>query len=90
MANPLPNESEIYKKIEKNNLKIPRDIWELIEHHIGNDIHAINFIVGSYITGDSPEAIPPKDSQKILYRCDEIKKFLIKLREAAREAPKRD
>ena len=85
MANPLSNESAVYEKIKKENIRVHSLVWELIDHYIGNDLHAMQFIVGSYVVGETPEAIPPEDGKKVLARCDEIRKFLKKLKEATKK-----
>jgi len=85
MANPLSNEKEIYEKIAKEKLKIPSAIWELLEHHLGNDLYAISMIVGSHIVGDEKEAIPLEDGEKIIKHVGAIKAFLNKLSNVARE-----
>lgn len=46
MANPLPNEEEIYRKIEKKEITIDPEILGLIRHHIGNDLQVIFLGVG--------------------------------------------
>lgn len=46
MANPLNNEAEIYERIRKENLKIHPIIWELINHHIRNDLNRISTGLG--------------------------------------------
>ena len=84
MANPLSEEKELYAKIEKEKLSIPRPIWELIEHHLGNDVYAITLIASSHITGDDREPIPPDEAKKIVEHCLEIKKFLDKIRSATK------
>jgi hypothetical protein len=43
MANPLTNEKEIYEKIEKEGLRIPQEIQELLNHHLRNDTQVIMF-----------------------------------------------
>jgi|GEM_PF-1058717 len=43
MANPLYNEEALYEAIEKNKLQIPREIWELLNHHLRNDDQVIMF-----------------------------------------------
>ncbi len=85
MANPLSNEAQIYEKIKNEGLKVHPLVWELLDHYIGNDIYAIQIIVGSYVIGDNPEPIPSKDGQKIINRCEEVRKFLIKLKEATKK-----
>jgi len=79
MANPLSNEKEIYERIEKEKLTIPQPIWELIDHHIGNDVYMISLISGSHVIGEEEEPIPVEDGQKIIKHCKEIKTFLEKL-----------
>lgn len=86
MANPLSNEKEVFKQIKQKKMTIDPVVWEVITHYIGNDVHAIQFIAGNYVVGDEPEDIPAEDGQKILDRCDEIRKFLIKLREATKSS----
>lgn len=86
MANPLPNEKELYEKIEKEKISIPPDFWDLLEHHLGNDIYAISLIAGSHVSGEEAEPIPIEDGRKIISRCAEIRTFLKKLREVS--APK--
>ncbi len=90
MANPLGNEAELYERIKKENIKIHPLVWELIDHNIGNDIHIIQFITGSHVVGDDPESIPPDHGKKILHQCDEMRKFLKKLKEATKEGVKKD
>ena len=84
MANPLSDEAEIYEKIRKENIKVHPLVWQLIDHYIGNDLHAMQFIAGSYVVSDKPQAIPSEDGKKLLGRCDEIRKFLRKLKDATK------
>ena len=85
MANPLPNEAQIYEKIKQEKIKIHPLVWELISHYIGNDVHVIHLITGSHVFGDNPSPIPAEDGKKILHRCDEVSRFLKKLREATKK-----
>lgn len=89
MANPLTNEAELYERVKKENIKVHPLVWELIDHNIGNDIQIIQFIVGNYVVGDNPESIPPDHGKKILDHCDEVRKFLRKLKEATKEGVKK-
>ena len=84
MANPLSNEKELYERIQKEKLTISPLVWQLLDHHIRNDVYAISLIVGSHITGEDKEPIPPEHGEKILNHCEEIKAFLKKLREATK------
>jgi hypothetical protein len=85
VANPFPHENEIYKKIRKNRLTVHPEIWELINHHIGNDITVIELIVGSHVFGNNSEPIPVEHARRILNHCDQIRKFLSKLRKKIRK-----
>ncbi|MBI5049592.1 MAG: hypothetical protein HZC11_01635 [Nitrospirae bacterium] len=80
MCNPLNNEKEIYEKITKERLAVPSAIWQLLDHHLGNDLYIITLIAGSHVTGESQELIPPEEGKKIIERCEEIGWFLQKLR----------
>jgi len=50
MANPLPNENEIYEKIKKESITVDPLIWELLSHNIRNDIHCISLSLGGLRT----------------------------------------
>lgn len=47
MANPLRNEEEIYRKIKEENLFIHPLVWNLIDHHLRNDLQLISLAMGS-------------------------------------------
>jgi hypothetical protein len=81
MCNPLPNEKALYEKIEKEKLTVPAVVWELLDHHLGNDLYVINLVVGSHLSGGIREPIPAEEGEKILARCEEIQRFLRKLKE---------
>lgn len=82
MANPLPNEQEIYEEIKRENFTIAPIIWQLINHHINNDLHAINLILGSTVLDGEP--LSEENAKKILKHTKEIKNFLDKLSEATK------
>jgi hypothetical protein len=79
MANPLPHELEIYEKIKKDNISIHPLIWQLIEHHINNDLYMINLIIGSTILDGEP--LSEENAKKVLKHTKEIEDFLNKLAE---------
>lgn len=81
MCNPLNNEEKIYEVIENEHLSIPPLIWELIDHHLGNDLYIINLIAGSHVVGKGKDPIPVDQGEKIIKYCVEIKRFFKKLRE---------
>lgn len=84
MSNPVPDEKELYEKIEKEKLSIPSPIWKLLDHHLGNDLYAISLIAGSRVTGEEKEPIPIEEGEKIIEHCVEIKRFLEKIRQATK------
>ncbi|HNV23430.1 MAG TPA: hypothetical protein PLH56_01600 [Candidatus Omnitrophota bacterium] len=85
MANPLSSETQIYQKIKNENIVVHPLVWELMDHHIGNDIQAVQFIAGNYVVSKKLEDIPAEDGKKILARCEEMRKFLKKLKEATKK-----
>ena len=80
MCNPINNEEKIYDVIEKEHLTVPPLIWELIEHHLGNDLYIISLIAGSHVIGKDKDPIPVEQGEKIIKYCEEINRFFKKLR----------
>ena len=76
MANMMSNEKELYEKIAKEKLTVPPPIWELINHHVGNDLYVISLIAGNYVIGDEKEPIPVEAGEKIIKHVEAIKRFL--------------
>lgn len=82
MANPLSNEQEIYERIKKENITVHPLIWELINHHIGNDLYMINLIIGSTVLGG--ESLSEENAKKVIKHSRQIQNFLDKLAEATK------
>ncbi len=47
MANPLVNENKIYEQIKAEKLKVPQVVWELINHHVRNDLYSVSVALGA-------------------------------------------
>ncbi len=77
MSNPLPNEKEIYEQIKKEGITIHPLIWQLMEHHINNDVYMINLIIGSTVLDG--ESLSKEDANKVISHGEAIKDFLDKL-----------
>ncbi len=77
MANPMRDEEEIYAKIREQNITIHPLVWELIDHHISNDLYIINIILGSTILDG--QSLTKENAESILAHSKSIKNFLIKL-----------
>jgi diguanylate cyclase (GGDEF)-like protein/PAS domain S-box-containing protein len=58
-------------------------VRELFSHQIGNDIYAIDLIVGDHIDPKSPRPVPRDDIEKILEHCWSVREFLEKFKNAA-------
>lgn len=43
MANPMMNEEEVYRRIKEEGAALDPLIWELLDHHIRNDLQIILF-----------------------------------------------
>lgn len=74
MANPLPNEKELYQKIKDEKIVIAPAIWNMLYHRMGNDITAINLICQYYLI--SKESIPVADEKKLLTYTHHIKDII--------------
>jgi 5-methylcytosine-specific restriction endonuclease McrBC regulatory subunit McrC len=85
MANPLPHEQEIYEKIKKENITIHPLLWELLEHHVHNELYMINLIIGS--TTLDGETLSVENAQKVINHGNAIKEFLEKLEKLTRPKP---
>lgn len=46
MANPLRNEDKLYEILKKENVSVHPVVWELINHHIRNDLSLISTGIG--------------------------------------------
>lgn len=46
MANPVPNEEKVYERIEKEHMRIDPLIWDLVNHHVRNDLNWITMCIG--------------------------------------------
>ena len=86
MANPLPHEPEIYERIKSENISVHPLIWELLNHHVNNDLYAINLIVGSTVLDG--ETLSEDNARRIVKHTKEIKDFLNKLSEATKSKTK--
>lgn len=86
MANKLSNEDEIYKKIHNENITVHPLIWELITHHIGNDLYMINLILAPAILPAKNRAKPisVEHAKKIYEKMLAIQKFLKELAAATK------
>ena len=83
MANPLPNETELYEQIKNEGIAIKPDIWDLIYHRLGDDISAINLLCQYYLF--SKECIPVAEAEKILTYTRDIKDVVNKLTAVSKE-----
>jgi hypothetical protein len=45
MANELPNEQELYDEIKRSGISIDPRLWQILSHHIGNDVQVIHLSV---------------------------------------------
>jgi len=76
MANPFPNEEELYERIRKEKIAISRDVWDLLYNRIGDDVTAINLLCQYYLTNS--ESVPIQEARKILIYTRDIKNTLNK------------
>ena len=45
MANPMPNEQDLLQEIKKAGVSLDPRLWQILSHHIGNDIQVIQLAV---------------------------------------------
>ncbi|MBU1999036.1 MAG: hypothetical protein KKE64_06030 [Candidatus Omnitrophica bacterium] len=64
MANIVPRDEELFKKIEQEHIQVPEVLWNVIYQYIGDPIVVINLLVRSY--ADGGEILPKDEAKKIL------------------------
>ena len=74
MANPLPNEKELYEQIRREKIKVTPDIWDLLYNRIGDDVTAINLLCQYYLKNNEP--VPIQEAKKILTYTRHIKDII--------------
>lgn len=74
MANPLPNEKELYEQLHNERITISPDIWDLLYNRIGDDISAINLLCQYYL--NEKQDIPAQEAKKMLSYCHHIKNIV--------------
>jgi hypothetical protein len=82
MANPLPNEDELYERIKKEKITIHPVIWELLTHHIGNDLSLITMPLQSVLDPLHPKPITAEKAKSMFEHAMLIKGLIEKLRDA--------
>lgn len=74
MANPLPNEKELFERIKSEKITIDPSIWDLLYYRLGDDITAINLLCQYYLTNNEPIPIP--EAKRILTYTYHIKEII--------------
>lgn len=64
MANIVPQDEELFKRIEREHIHVPEVLWNVIYQYIGDPIVVINLLVRSYT--DDGEMLPKQEAKKIL------------------------
>ena len=64
MANILPEDEELFKKIEREHIQVPPVLWNVIYQYIGDPIIVINLLVRSYT--DDGQMLPKEEAKQIL------------------------
>lgn len=83
MANPLDNEKELYERINKEKIEIHPIIWDLLSHHIGNDLYAITIGLQTTVLDPlHPKPLTEEIAKKMLDRAFNIKDLMHKIRAA--------
>jgi acyl carrier protein len=82
MANPLPNETELYARIKNEGIGISPEIWDLLYSRLGDDLSAINLLCQYYLVEKQP--IPVSDAKKILLYTRHIKDIINKITRTAK------
>lgn len=71
MANPLPEEKELYERIGREGLAITEDIWDFVYRRVNDNTTAIILICQRWL--DKKEAMPVQEAGRILVWTKDIK-----------------
>jgi len=74
MANPMPNEKELFDRIQNEHITVAPGIWDMLYNKIGDDVSAINLLCQFYLT--NKQEIPPADAEKILTHTMDVKRII--------------
>ena len=85
MANPLPEEKELYERIRSEGITINEDAWDFIYHRVNDNITAIIVICQRWL--GNQEAMPIQEAGKILIRTKEIKNTINSITASSKNSP---
>lgn len=77
MANLVPADEELFKKIESEHIQVPEALWNVIYQYIGDPLTVINMLVRFYT--DDGKALPKEEARQILDYTRRMVKVLEKL-----------
>ncbi|MBI4706354.1 MAG: acyl carrier protein [Candidatus Omnitrophica bacterium] len=77
MANPLPDEKELYKRIYRERISMDPQVWDLLYNRVGDDITTINLLCQLHLCDCQP--IPVQEARKILTYTRHIKELLSRI-----------
>ena len=80
MANPIPDEDKLYQILNDERVKVHPIIWQLLDHHIRNDLNAISMLAGDIF--DRQGSITQKEIDSMISRIINISSLLKKLQKA--------
>jgi hypothetical protein len=74
-----------FQKIKNEDMTLDPVVNELFTHYIGNDVNAINMILGFYLDPKDEQPCPVDHAKKIFDKTQTMTQFLNKLREATHQ-----
>ena len=80
MANPIRDEDKLYQILKDEGVKVHPIIWQLLDHHIRNDLFGISSVVEDAF--DRKEPLLEKEINSVIKRIKSIIAMLKKLQEA--------
>lgn len=77
MANLLPRDEELFKRIETDHIRVDPALWNVIYQYVGDPILVINLLVRSFT--DDQQPLPKEEAKKILDYTSRIIEVMDKL-----------
>ncbi len=85
MANPLPEEKELYERIRREGIAITHEIWDFVYRRVTENTAAIILICQRWLA--NKEAMPVQEAERILVWTKDIKNTISAVSTPSKESP---
>lgn len=84
MANPLPEEKELYEHIHREGVTITEGVWDFVYHRVNDNTAAIILVCQRWL--ENKEAMPVQEAGRILAWTKDIKDAISAITTSSKES----